>query len=75
MPPDPPRRLRLRCSRGALRRQENVHVRCFQKYVRYFTKQLKTLDVGYNFSEVTISTFNIFLLKHSLGVLLDNIVY
>ena len=33
----------LRRSRGALRRQENIHVRCFQKYVRYFTKQLKTL--------------------------------
>ena len=43
MPPDPPRCLRLRRSRGALRRQENIHVRCFQKYVRYFTKQLKTL--------------------------------
>ena len=45
MPPDPPRCLRLRRSRGALRRQENIHVRCFQKYVRYFTKQLKTLLV------------------------------
>ena len=33
MPPDPPRSLRLRRSRGALRRQENIHVRCFQKYV------------------------------------------
>ena len=43
MPPTPPRYLRLRRSRGALRRQENVHVRCFPKYVRYFTKQLKTL--------------------------------
>ena len=43
MPPDPPRCLRLRRSRGALRRQENFHVRFFQKYVRYFTKQLKSL--------------------------------
>ena len=45
MPPDPPRCLRLRRSRGALRRQENIHVRCFQKYVRYFTKQLKILSL------------------------------
>ena len=43
MPPDPPRCLRLQHSRGALRRQENIHVQCFRKYVRYFTKQLKTL--------------------------------
>ena len=45
MRPDPPRCLRLRRSRGTLRRQENIHVRCFQKYVRYFTKQLKTLVI------------------------------
>ena len=43
MPPEPPRCLRLRRSRGALRRQQKIHVRCFQRYVRYFTKQLKTL--------------------------------
>ena len=43
MPPDPPRCLRLQRLRGALRHQENIHVRCFHKYVRYFTKQLKTL--------------------------------
>ena len=43
MPPDPPRCLRLRRLQGALQRQENIHVRCFQKYVRYFTKQLKSL--------------------------------
>ena len=49
MPPDPPRCLRLRRSRGTLRRQENIHVRCFQKYVRYFTKQLKTLHVNKHF--------------------------
>ena len=30
----------------ALQHQENIHVRCFQKYVRYFTKQLKTLTVN-----------------------------
>ena len=36
----------LRRSRGALRRQEDIHVQCFQKYVRYFTKQLKTLQEG-----------------------------
>ena len=30
MPPDPPRCLRLWRSRGTLRCQENIHVRCFQ---------------------------------------------
>ena len=45
MPPDRPRCLRLRRSRGALRCQENIHVRCFQKYVRYYIKQLKTLKM------------------------------
>ena len=45
MPPEPPGCLRLQRSRRALRRQENIHVRCFQKYVCYFAKQLKTLVI------------------------------
>ena len=43
MPPDPPRHLAPSALARCIAAPKKCHVRCFRKYVRYFTKLSKTL--------------------------------
>ena len=69
MPPDPPKSLRLRRSRRALRRQEKIHVRCFQKVCPLLYKTVENPEWLFCFAQNLQTLVTILIYKNFFGPL------